>query len=163
MWQSVVIGKDHQIQMQLICELVQFNDVPAAAKWALRCDLTRKTLPYAVRKYLTDHNNIGCVWGGVIISVTCVSSCRKSNECLKLNGSGRDEDVVRSCRYHELTLPLSSVIFVDKRQSLQYCWETILKVCVLERRPYFMILLQPDTVIGIDSEWKLVYNTNTTR
>jgi hypothetical protein len=51
------MGKDCDVQLQLVCELVHFKDVPAAAKWAVRCDLAVDLLPYVVQVYLEKHRS----------------------------------------------------------------------------------------------------------
>ena len=45
-----------------------------------------------------------------------------------------DAHVVRSDRYHSLTVPLTQVVFVNDESGLQACWKTIAKVSNISRK-----------------------------
>ena len=49
--------KEDRVKLQLVCDLVQFSDVPAAAKWALKCGLLVTSLPYPVQEYMGRHKH----------------------------------------------------------------------------------------------------------
>ena len=51
------MGKDLQIQLQLVSELMHFKDTPSAARWAVRCALPTNALPYTLQTYLSKHRD----------------------------------------------------------------------------------------------------------
>lgn len=127
--------KDHIVlQEQLIRELVGYNDLPYAARCAIKYGLSLKQLPNSLQKYLSKQT---------LEKHELIATSKKNNTSL----NGRCEQSARQVmknrhdnRFHCLKLSPRRIIFVDDAKSLVQCKKVLLKV---------------GNVIGIDSEWRL--------
>lgn len=123
------------------------------------------------------HLKVRCSGGFVILRFS--HTCRRdslSGKPLKEDGDGGAAGSGRSDKYLPLGIPLSRVVFVDSRPTLQNCWEAIAKVrgsgretlsdlvsgC-LRKRCVFELAMQCGATIGIDSEWKLICDSSAER
>ncbi|XP_064395233.1 exonuclease mut-7 homolog [Halichondria panicea] len=72
----------------------------------------------------------------------CIILCSSSGKKKRQKSRTVKLDATHDTRFFKFALPLSSVVFVDKWAGFEQCWDAI---------------KQPNTVIGIDAEWKLPY------
>ncbi|ESO95750.1 hypothetical protein LOTGIDRAFT_116671 [Lottia gigantea] len=120
-WEEMVqsaVGDSVYLKEQLLEQLMCYNDLKEAVKWAKSFELPDSSIPQPVleaRDKFEQQQNTDD-WDSEILS---------------------DKDM--SVFYYQLSLPLDNITVVDDKHLLKICSER---------------LAIPDTVIGIDSEWK---------
>ncbi|CAL1536700.1 unnamed protein product [Lymnaea stagnalis] len=135
-WDDMVesaVGNNNSLKQQLIMELLSYNDITEAVKWADKYKLPDGSLDRTVVEARTR-----------LRSVMLLPEC---NECdVEVKGEADveenwDDEVTDKLDAVHYRFPLSpkDITVVNNKDKLQICMERI---------------TQPNTTIGIDAEWK---------
>lgn len=131
-WDDMVqsaVGDDASIQSELITLLTCYNDTLCAARYAVFYNIPMHELPPEVKDVILDPNSC----------LNMDSSATNNNvEAKKRDESWDDELVAIPSKFHEFSLPHSSIIFVDSYARFSACLDALKRV----------------NIIGIDAEWK---------
>ncbi|XP_071097529.1 exonuclease mut-7 homolog [Haliotis cracherodii] len=132
-WDEMVknaVGENDFLKEQLVEQLMCYNDLAEAAKWAMIYHLGDDKLPHPVReakeRLASEQPGDGATGGW-----NDTGGENWDDDCYT------EEDLKKY--YHPLRVPLEQITLVDTRDKLKAC---VARLCV------------PGTVIGIDSEWK---------
>ncbi|XP_067661901.1 exonuclease mut-7 homolog isoform X1 [Haliotis asinina] len=132
-WDEMVknaVGENDFLKEQLVEQLMCYNDLPEAAKWAMIYRLGDDKLPRPVReakeRMASEQPGHGATGGW-----DDTGGENWDDDCYT------EQDLQKY--YHSLSVPLEQITLVDTRDKLSVC---VARLCV------------PGTVIGIDSEWK---------
>ncbi|GFO49630.1 exonuclease mut-7 homolog isoform x1 [Plakobranchus ocellatus] len=133
-WDDMVessVGENVSLQQQLVQEILAYNDISEAVRWAVRYDLPDSEIDSVVaeeRKRL----NVSAAGGG---GGSSGASQTEENWDQEID----EERLAQRSKYYQMPLASGQVMVVDNRAKLKSC---------LHR------LTQPDTIIGLDAEWK---------
>ncbi|XP_046578003.1 exonuclease mut-7 homolog [Haliotis rubra] len=132
-WDEMVknaVGENDFLKEQLVEQLMCYNDLQEAAKWAMIYHLGDDKLPRPVReakeRMASEQAGDGATGGW-----DDTGGENWDDDCYT------EQDLQKY--YHSLSVPLEQITLVDTRDKLSVC---VARLCV------------PGTVIGIDSEWR---------